>query len=219
MKKITSKITPESQSNPANIYKPTTTEELIAMFPIHKETKRSSKCLVYTLVFINTLLAIWLIFASTVLRTRNPEIKLKSAKVMHLSYHASASKASLNGTMITRLVITNTNFGHFDYMNSTVKLLYGVTCVGVGEIEGGIVEARESKVIKVMVNIRSSKLFVGGNFSSNNIGYLGIMKLRSYAELSGTVHLLKFVKKRKIIRMACLMNLNLTSHSFYHFQC
>lgn len=201
------------------------------MFPIHEQGKRSSsKCLVYTLAAFVTLLAVWTVFASIVtLSERDPEIRLGSAKLtaMHIStssnysYRASPTTSSLNVTMMARVTLTNPNFGPFDYGNSTVSVLYGVTCVGVGEIEAATVEARETKEINVMVkvNIGSSNklLLVSGNFTSDI--HSGILKLRSYAKLSGSVHVLKFVNKRKTMVMACIMSLNLTSHSFQHLQC
>lgn len=112
----------------------------------------------------------------------------------------------------------NPNFGGFNYGNSTVSVMYGVVSVGAWEISGARIEPRETKEINVMVNMRSSKLLVGGNNITNEI-HSGMVKLTSYAKLSGTVNLLKIVKKRKIIGLACSMNLNLTSHSIHHIQC
>ncbi|KAF1875201.1 hypothetical protein Lal_00007817 [Lupinus albus] len=47
----------------------------------------------------------------------------------------------------------------------------------------------------------------------------GMLKFRSYAKLSGTVHLMKIVNKRKTIEMDCILNLNFTSHSIHHSRC
>ena len=192
-------------------------EELIAMFPVRKEPKRRSKYLVYTLAGFVTLLAVCLAFASTVLKVRNPKLEMISAKVMHISYSTSPS-ASFNVTMIASLTIMNPNFGRFNYDNSTVNVLYGVISVGARETVGARVEARETKEIDVMVNMRSSKKLLASGNLTNDI-HSGTVKLRSYAKLSGTVQLLKIVKKRKTIVMACIMNLNLTSHSIHHVQC
>lgn len=208
-----------SLSIPSGIHAYSTTEAIIdkSQSEIRKELqKRTSKCLVYTLAGLTTLLAVWLVFASVVLRVRDPKLELRSARVMHISYRSTSPSASFNVTMIARMSIMNPNFGGFDYGNSTVSVMYGVVSVGAWEMSGAIIEARETKEINVMVNMRL--LVRSGNNVTNEI-HSGILKLRSYTKLSGTVHLLKMVKKRKIVGMACSMNLNLTSHSIHRIQC
>ncbi|KAK7253069.1 hypothetical protein RIF29_37474 [Crotalaria pallida] len=188
---------------------------------IHKESQqRSSKCLVYALTSFVTLFALWLIFASIVLRVTDPKLKLRSARVMHISYSILPSSPSFNITMIATMTIMNPNFGHFDYGNGSVmSVVYGNVSVGVGEICGDTMEARENKEINVMVNVRSSKKLVSGNNNLTNQIHSGTLELRNYAKLSGTVNLLKIVKKKKTIEMDCIMNLNLTAHSVHHIQC
>ncbi|TKY70984.1 Late embryogenesis abundant protein [Spatholobus suberectus] len=203
---------------PACTYAYTTTEELIAMFPSRIEEKQSSKCLVYTLTGFVTLFAVWFVFASIVLRVGDPEIQLRSARLMHNTHNHNVSLSSpFNVTMIASVTLTNPNFGRFYYGNSTVSVLYGASSVGAWELEGARVGARDTKEINFMVLMRFNKLLVKGNLT-NDIRS-GMLKLRSYAKLSGTVHVLKMVKKRKTIEMACIMNLNLTSHSIHHLQC
>ncbi|KAL4314659.1 late embryogenesis abundant protein At1g64065 [Arachis hypogaea] len=187
-------------------------EEIITKFALHKEKKQSSKCLVYTLACFVTLFGVCLCFASVVLRVREPKIEIKSAKMMHVGYSitssSSPSYASFNVTMIFSMMIINPNYGHFSYHNSSVKFLYGVVSVGERGIVGSRVKGRDIQEFNVMVNARSS----------NNINYSGVTKLRSYAELSGCVQVLKIVNKRKNIVMACIMTLNFTSHSIQHLQ-
>ncbi|KAK7308958.1 hypothetical protein RJT34_05321 [Clitoria ternatea] len=176
----------------------TTTEDLIAMFSIRQQRKQSSKFFVYIFASFVTLFALFTLFASIVLRVTNPQIEFISATFMHV-HHA-------NITMFARVTLTNPNFGPFHYNNTTVA----VSNVGARKLQGGRVEARETKKIDFVVNLRFHKPF---NLSSD------VMKLRSYAKLSGTVHVLKFVKRRKITVMACIMNLNLTSYSVHQILC
>ncbi|KAG4386296.1 hypothetical protein AAZX31_11G020200 [Glycine max] len=203
-----------------------TTEEVITMFPSRKEEKQSSsKCLVYALVVLVAILFIWLVFASIVLRVVDPQIQLKSARLMHnTKNHSFSSTSSLNVTMIARVSLTNPNlFGRFYYGNSRVSVLYGASIVGAWELEGARLEGRETKEIDFMVHMRfSTKLLVIMRNLTNDTAHsdsAGMLKLRSYAKLSGTVHVLNMVNKKKTLGMACIMNLNLTSYSTQHFQC
>ncbi|KAE9606546.1 putative Late embryogenesis abundant protein, LEA-14 [Lupinus albus] len=212
---------PKSLSTPSPIHTHSTTESIIynSYSQIHRESqKRSSKCLVYILSGFVTLLAFWVVFSSIVLHVKDPSLQLRSARVIHISYNTSPSLSS-NITMIATMKIMNPNFGRFNYGNGSVSVVYGTASIGGWEISGAKMEARESKEFNVMVNMRCSKiLLVSGNNITNEI-HSGMLKLRSYAKLSGTIYLLKIVKKRKTIEMNCVMNLNLTSHSFHNIQC
>ncbi|CAL0332005.1 unnamed protein product [Lupinus luteus] len=212
---------PKSLSTPSPIHTYSTTEAIIynSYSQIHRESqKRSSKCLVYILAGFVTLLAIWVVFSSIVLHVTDPNLELRSARVIHISYNTSPS-LSFNITMIATMKIMNPNFGHFNYGDSSVSVVHGAASIGGWEISGAKVEARESKEFNVMVNMISSKILLGsGNNITNGI-HSGMLELRSYAKLSGTIHLLKIVKKMKTIEMNCVMNLNLTSQSFHYIQC
>lgn len=197
-----------------------TTEELMDMFPTRKEEKQSSKCLVYTLACFVAIFSVLFVFASIVLHLGDPEIELRSARLVHNAnnyYSLSSSHShSFNVTMIAHVTLKNPNLGCFYYGNSSVSVLYGATSVGAWDLEGARVEPRETKEFKFMLHLRFRKL-LNGNLTHDIRS--GILKLRSYSKLSGTVHVLKMVKKRKTIVMACIMNLNLTSYSIHHFQC
>ncbi|KAE9596528.1 putative immunoglobulin-like protein [Lupinus albus] len=123
---------------------------------------------------------------------------------MHISYNISPLP-SFNITMIATMTIMKPNFGDFNYGN--------------GSLSGARIEARKSKDINFVVNMWCSKIsLVSGNNLINEINS-GMLKFRSYAKLSGTVHLMKIVNKRKTIEMDCILNLNFTSHSIHHSRC
>ena len=204
-----------------------TTEEVITMFPSRKEEKQSSsKCLVYALVVLVAILFIWLVFASIVLRVGDPQIQLKSARLMHNTYnnHSVSSNSSFKVTLLARVSLTNPNlFCRFYYGNTRVSVLYGASSVGAWELEGARLEGRETKEIDFVVHMSfSTKLVVVKRNLTNDTTHsdsAGMLKLRSYAKLSGTVHVLNMVNKKKTIEVACILNLNLTSYSTQHFQC
>ncbi|KAJ1416150.1 Late embryogenesis abundant protein [Sesbania bispinosa] len=192
-----------------------TIDQEAAMYkPVREE--RSSKCFVFVLAAFVMCCAVLLAFAS-LLRLRSPEIKLRSATLNHISYNSASPSASFNATVIAHISIKNPNYGAFSYENSTVRILYAGVKVGDREIRSNRVNGRETKEMNVMVNVKSSKLPVTGNLSSDINS--GTLNLTSYAKFSGTVQLLKIINKRKTIEMACIMNLNLTSHAIQGIQC
>ncbi|XP_027362576.1 late embryogenesis abundant protein At1g64065-like [Abrus precatorius] len=180
------------------------------MYLTRHETKQSSKCFVYALASFVTLFAIWVIFASIVLRVRDPNIELRSVRLMHKFNHSVSPLPSFNVTIIAQVTITNPNFGPFYYGNTSVSMLYGISSVGACQLHGARVKAIETQEINCLVNMK---------FNHTNDIHSGMLKLRCYVKLSGEVRVLKIVKKRKTIEMGCIMKLNFTSYSVQHLLC
>ncbi|KAK7307881.1 hypothetical protein VNO77_41323 [Canavalia gladiata] len=185
------------------------------MFPIRKEEEKSSKCVVYALVTIATLLGV-VCFSSIFLVVRDPKIELISARLVDNINHTVISASSpFNLSMIGRVSLWNPNFGRFYYDNTTVSVMYGDFSIGASELGGAILEAREIKEFNSIVNMRFSEELVN---LTNDISSC-MLKLRSHSDLSGIGYVLKFIKKRKTIQMDCTMNLDLTSSSLRLLQC
>ncbi|CAJ1927606.1 unnamed protein product [Sphenostylis stenocarpa] len=221
-----SETMPKSLWNPAGRYanNSITTEELIAVFPSRKKDKKSSKCLVYTLAIFVAILFVCLIFAFVTFRLGDPKIEFKSARLMQKSsstnYRNVSSTSPFNVTIIARVSLTNPNLGSFHYGTSTVSVLYGTSSVRVGasKLKGATLEAKETKEMDLTIHMRFGKKVLVKEDAPNNI-HSDMFKLRSYAKLSGTLHVLNMLKKRKTIQMSCILNLNFTSFSTQHFQC
>nr|KYP37633.1 hypothetical protein KK1_041174 [Cajanus cajan] len=187
------------------------------MFPSRKQEKQSSKCLVYTLASFVTLFFVWFVFASIVLRVQDPDIELKSARLSRHNTDHHHYNHSFDVTMIARVTLTNPNFGPFYNGDSRVSVLYGASTVGASQLlEGATVEPRQTKEFNFKLHMRFTK---SANANLTNDITSGMLKLTSYAKLSGTVHVLNIVNKKKTILMACIINLNITSYSIHHFQC
>ncbi|XP_057443742.1 late embryogenesis abundant protein At1g64065 [Lotus japonicus] len=185
-----------------------------AMYKPVQQEKRSSKCFVFVFAFFVFCCAILLVFAS-ILRVRNPQLKLRSATLNQIS---CINSSSFNATVITyHLSIKNPNYGGFSFENSRVSVLYAGIRVGERKIHGDRVNGRGSREMNVSVNVSFAKVPVTGNLSSDINS--GTLNLRSYAKFSGTVHLLKMINRRKIVEMACSMDLNLTSKAIQGVQC
>lgn len=207
---MASSITPRGSYDDPSL----TTEELLVMFrPRRKQGSR--KCLVYALFCLVFLLAA-LVIASFVMRVTSPEVELRSPKLIHISYRTSPSPF-FNLSMVLHLAIKNNNYGCFFYEQNSVSVLYRGTIVGAAEIGSGRVKAGETKQMKLVLEMRSTKILVP-QILVNDLNS-GMLKFRSYAKLSGSGYLLNVVNKTRTTLMACTIYLNLTSHSVYHFQC
>lgn len=194
-------------------------EEIATFKALRKE--RSGKCFVYVFAGIVILCLLTLVFALIVLRFRFPDVNLSSVAVKNLRLSnvgtASSSNSSFSATLVAEVTIKNTNFGRFNFENSTMSVLYGGMNVGDIRIGRWSVKARETRKMNVAVEVRSNRLSDTKNLSSDMMS--GMLKLNSYASLSGRVNLLNIIKKRKIAEMNCTMTLNLTSGAIEDLQC
>ena len=193
----------------------TRSDESFRFVPIERD--QSNKCFVYLFAVFVILCCVLFAFASTVLHARNPKVEMRSASVKQISFSNSTSAPSFNGTMIALLTIKNPNFGPFNCELTKVSVLYGGVLLGDMKLGSDRLKAKETKGVNITVNLRSSRLFAAANLSSDIQS--SMLRLTSYARLSGTVHLLKIVNKRKTTELACVVNLNLTSHSIHDFHC
>ncbi|XP_054822956.1 late embryogenesis abundant protein At1g64065 [Prosopis cineraria] len=186
------------------------------MYSKPSQEQRSNKCFVFLLAAFVLLCAILLVFASIVLRVKKPLLHFESASVNNLSYRTSPSP-SFKLTMVAKITVNNPNFGNLDYGNSSVTVLYGNSRIAERELEGGRVKAGEIKALNVTLNLRSDPVVSSGNLSNDILS--GAFNLTGYTKLTGTVHLLKFLKKNKSTELACVLRLNLTSYSVQNLQC
>lgn len=108
---------------------------------------------------------------------------------------------------MTEVTLNNENFGRYVYDDCNAVLLYGNVTIGGGEVSGGRVGAKTTRLISVVMRIGSEEL----NLSRSDVE---VMEIRSFARMSGRVHVTKLVDRRKTIEMNCTISLNLTSRSF-----
>ncbi|KAL1355763.1 hypothetical protein HN51_007748 [Arachis hypogaea] len=180
------------------------------------QQRSSSKCFVFVLAAFVFFCATLLVFASIV-RFRNPQVKLTSATLIQIRYNnpTSSLPSLFNATLLTHLTITNPNYGGFSYENGEVSVVYGGLRIGdIARVRSDTVKARKSKEMNVTMKVRSPNnvTLLSGNHS-------GTLNLTSYARFNGTVRLLKIIKKRNTIEMACVINLNFTSHQIKAIHC
>ncbi|XP_059441972.1 late embryogenesis abundant protein At1g64065-like [Corylus avellana] len=195
---------------------PRSDEEIATFKALKKE--RSGKCFVYIFAGVVTLSIIVLVFALIVLRVKIPDVKLRSITVKNLKYQGNNSESpSFNATFVAEVTIKNTNFGRFKFDDSTLSVLYGGVNVGDRKMGHGRVKARETQGMNFTVEVRSNRVMDARNLSREIEG--GMVKLSSYARLSGRVNLMNIVRKRKITEMNCTMTLDLANHAFRDLRC
>ncbi|KAL3637537.1 hypothetical protein CASFOL_018705 [Castilleja foliolosa] len=138
-----------------------------------------------------------LILGLIVLRARTPTLRLSTAAFDGLSY----GPPSLNMTIVAGIHLRNTNFGRFMFGDSNAVLLLGNDTIGGGIIYGGGVGSRERREMNVSVRV----IYHYMNFSGADVNNL--IGLRSLAELSGEVRVLKMMSRRRSALMNCTLGL------------
>ncbi|KAK1430621.1 hypothetical protein QVD17_13485 [Tagetes erecta] len=201
-----SQTTPFAPSGVRSDDEPPYTTTGVYIKPKHQQT---SKLLVHILTTIVILSSLFLILASIFLRVDNPKLQLNTVSIQNFNYENS-NTTSLNVTMLTEVTVNNRNFGRYVFDDCNAVLLYGNVTIGGGGISGGRVGAKRTKLISVEMRIGSEDL----NLSRTGGDDMELMEIRSFARMTGRVHVTKLVDRRKTIEMNCTISLNLTSRSF-----
>lgn len=202
---------------PANIYGRSDEEEFPFAPPRPKHQKKSSKCPVYFLLLVTIVSILAFIFANIVLRLANPNVELHSVTVQRLSTLTGLT-ASINGTLVAEIDIENSNFGYFGFGDSSIAFLYQNVTLGVANVTRGRVFARKTDTVSVSVEVRSTYgLAQDQNFTSD-FGS-GIVELRSFALVSGRVHIRKLLSRWRSDLMNCTMNLHLSNQEIQDLRC
>ncbi|KAM1025067.1 hypothetical protein ACFX13_038965 [Malus domestica] len=181
--------------------------------------ERSNKCFVYVFAGIVLQSIIILVFALVVFRVKSPGFNLSSVQIKTLKSTGSPA-ASFNATLSAQMAIKNKNFGEYKFEGSSASLWYGEFKVGEAKFAKGSVKARGTRKVNLRIEVRSNRLPKdvqnGGLGSEINSGFLNIS---SYAKISGRVHLMKIMKKRKTIDMNCTMVLVLKNKTVKDLVC
>ena len=182
-----------------------------------EEGKRNNaKCFAYVAAFVVFQTAIILIFALTVMRIRNPKVRFGAVTVENCST-GNSTLPFFDMKLMAQVTVKNTNFGHFKYENSTIRILYGGMRVGEAAVVKARVRARQTKKFNVIVDISSSMLSRNSNLG-NDIAS-GVLPLSSQAKLNGKVHLMKVIKRKKSSEMSCTMGIHLGTCAVQDLKC
>ncbi|XVE64765.1 hypothetical protein DITRI_Ditri07aG0128100 [Diplodiscus trichospermus] len=204
---------------PANDH-PRSDEESASLQAIELKRKKRIKYAVYIAAFAVFQTAVILGFALTVMRVKNPKVRIGKITIETMETNntsAAAAAASFDLKFTAQVTVKNTNFGHYKFDNSTLRFLYDGVTVGVAVIPKARAKARSTKRLDVTVEVNSRALTsttaLGSELSSN------VLTLKSQAKLKGKVELMKVMKKSKSPEMNCTLTFNVSSKKLQDLKC
>jgi len=179
--------------------------------------KRNMRCLCYIVAGVILQTAIILVFVLTVMRIRNPKVRLGDVTIESLSTNSSSSSPSFSMKLHAQVTVKNTNFGNFKFQNTTATITYRGSPVGEVAIEKARARARSTKKLNITVSLSSQKVSLKSQLGSDINS--GKVTLSSQATLSGKIHLFKVIKKKKSAKMNCTMDVNTKTKAIENLQC
>ncbi|XWS37905.1 hypothetical protein CRYUN_Cryun19dG0085400 [Craigia yunnanensis] len=186
---------------------------------LSKELKRKKrmKLFAYAAAFAIFQTIVILVFSLTVMRIKNPKFRVRSITVEDLSHTSAPNSPSFNMKFNAEVAVKNTNFGHFKFDNTTISFDYGGVQVGEAFVAKGRAKARSTKKMNVTVELNSNNILDNSNLGADISS--GLLTLTSRSKLSGKVHLMKLIKKKKSAEMSCTMTVNLVSRAIQDMKC
>ncbi|XP_021294079.1 late embryogenesis abundant protein At1g64065-like [Herrania umbratica] len=179
--------------------------------------KKRMKLFAYAAAFVVFQTIVILVFSLTVMRIKNPKFRVRSITVEDIAYTSTPNSPSFNMKFNAEVAVKNTNFGHFKFDNTTISFDYSGVQVGEAFVAKGRAKARSTKKMNVTVDLNSNNILANSNLASDiNSGFL---TLTSHTKLSGKVHLMKLIKKKKSAQMNCTVTVNLASRAIQDIKC
>ncbi|ESQ28960.1 hypothetical protein EUTSA_v10023687mg [Eutrema salsugineum] len=183
-----------------------------------KTEEPPGNCIVYSLTIFVIVFAVCLILSLIFLRISKPEIEIVSISTRDLRFGGNSSNPYFNATLVSDISIRNSNFGAFEFGDSSLRVVYadhGV--VGETTIGGRRVEAHKTvRVTGIVAEIGSFWLLNKRDLDSDL--RLGFLELRSVAEIRGMVKVLGR-RRWKVSVMSCTMRLNLKGRFIQNLLC
>ncbi|KAI3749065.1 hypothetical protein L6452_12620 [Arctium lappa] len=155
-----------------------------------------------------------LVLLYVLLRVRSIKVYLHSTEFENFRT-ANGFSPSFSSLLHTQVSIKNSNFGHYKYQNSSVVLAYRGTHIGEAGFGNGWAKARSVEKINVTVAV-SSKMWWG--ILSGN-GGSGTIPLTASAQVTGKIHILKIVRRRKLAPMNCTMDVDIRTQFIHDLFC
>ncbi|KAG2277442.1 hypothetical protein Bca52824_059997 [Brassica carinata] len=125
-----------------------------------KTEEPPGNCLVYSLTIIVIVFAVCLILSLIFLRISKPEIETVSISTRDLLFSGNSTNPYFNATLVSDISIRNSNFGAFEFEDTSLRIVYadhGV--VGETTIGGRRVEAHKTvRVTGIEAEIGSFRL-------------------------------------------------------------
>ncbi|XP_022733126.1 late embryogenesis abundant protein At1g64065-like [Durio zibethinus] len=184
-----------------------------------KELKRKKriKYAVYIAAFAVFQTAVILVFALTVMRVKNPKVRIGRVTIETMESNNTGAAASFDLKFIAQVTVKNTNFGHYKFDNSTMTFLYDGVRVGEAIIPKARARARSTKKLDVTVEVNSRALTTTTGLDSEMSS--NVLTLNSQAKLRGQLELMKVMKKKKSPEMNCTLTFNVSTRNLQELNC
>ncbi|CAH2048281.1 unnamed protein product [Thlaspi arvense] len=183
-----------------------------------KTEETPGNCIVYSLTIIVIVFAVCLVLSLIFLRISKPEIEIVSISTRDLRFDGNSTNPYFNATLVSDISIRNSNFGAFEFGDSSLRVVYadhGV--VGETTVEGRRVEAHKTvRLTGIVAEIGSFRLLNTRGLDSD-LGS-GLLELRSVAEVRGRIKVMGR-RRWKVSVMSCTMRLNLNGRFIQNVLC
>ncbi|XP_060972164.1 late embryogenesis abundant protein At1g64065-like [Cannabis sativa] len=155
-----------------------------------------------------------LVFSITIFHINAPKFRIRSIDIEELSV---SSSNTFDMKFEAELSIKNSDFGYFDFEETSVRFFYRGAPVALDDggvvIEEGKVKARSTKKISF-----SAEMGTSNSISPDDI-QCRCLTLTCNATMNGTVHLMKLIKRRRSSEMNCTININLYKKVVLDIKC
>ncbi|KAL6182263.1 hypothetical protein ACLB2K_043686 [Fragaria x ananassa] len=167
--------------------------------------KKRIKCFAYIGIFIVFQMAIGAVFGLTVLKVKNPKVRLDTTSTLS---GVTSSTTSFSSTLNTQIRVKNTNWGPYKFDEGVVTFKYQGTPVGTFTVPKGKAGMRGTKKIDASVSLNTAALNSSGELT-----------LTSEAKLTGKVTLMGMMKKKKSASMNCTIQIDVSGQTVKSVVC
>ncbi|KAB1211206.1 hypothetical protein CJ030_MR6G021604 [Morella rubra] len=178
--------------------------------------KKRIKWAIYIVAFLVFQILVITAFSLTVMRFKNPKVRLGEFTVQNLTTGTQTSP-SFDINIAAQVKIKNTNFGPYKYDSTNATFMYRGLTVGQATIPKGKAGMLSTKKISVTVNVNSDALPNASSLGSDLNAR--VLTLNSHAKLNGKVTLMLVMKKKKSPEMNCTMTINLSTKAVQALNC
>lgn len=188
--------------------------------PVQKiRRKRRIKCCGYITALVLILAAVIVILIFTVLRVKDPIIKMNGVTVTRLELinNTAIPKPGVNMSLIANVSVKNPNVASFKYSNTTTTLFYHGAVVGEARGPPGKAKPQRTMQMNITVDIITDRLVSSPNLQADVNS--GLLAMSSYSRIPGRVKILHIIKKHVVVKMNCTFRVNISSEAIQEQKC
>ncbi|XP_062103023.1 late embryogenesis abundant protein At1g64065-like [Humulus lupulus] len=183
-----------------------------------KELKRKKriKLAIYIAIFAVFQIIVITVFGAVIMRAKSPKLRLSNSIEFQ---KFNVSSPSFDITFATQVRVKNSNFGPYNFDNTTAVFTYGGATVGQVTIPKSKAGIKSTKKINVIVSLNSSQL---PNSASDDLSRelaAGMLTFSGAARMNGKVELMWIMKKKKSANMNCTVIIDVNEKKLRSLEC